>query len=364
MKGTRGPLLLRVLLAVALLVPATVLFVQVWRDSGDKESVATRERHGVPYIAALTQLARVLSQAQAPTGGQGPASDSLATAVDAVAAADQQYGDDLLTHERWSDLRAKIQALPRGNGDPATVYPAYSVVGDLLLALYAKVDQTSALILDPQTDSYYVQAAAAIDVPQLIVQAGRLANQAAIAAAHPATTDSSLIDMAGTSAAALTAASRVVADLTSAGDATASTTLGSSMLTQVDRFQLAVQTLTSLTTATAMPTTVRQNLAQLQQARDDVASAAASLTGTALGQLDKLLAARISDGRPERQTALVAVAFAVLLALVPVIAALFGRRRRPAAPPPPVTTVEYTPDPLSDVDMRADLWRERSGAAR
>jgi hypothetical protein len=352
-----------VLFAIALLVPTSILFVQVWRNSSDKETVAARERHGVTYLVALTQLTRSLAQTQATAiGGQTPSSELLSVAMDAVSAADQRYGDELLTHERWSDLRAKLQALPRSGADPAARDTAFGTVADLLTQLFLKVQNTAHLVEDPQTDSHFLQAAVTIEVPQTVVNTVRLVDLAVVAASGPTTPSSSLVEMAGVRSDVLGPAEEALADLTSAGEATSSPTLGSSLLGVVDKYQLAIQTLTSLTAPDTIATTVRQKLAALAQARDDMVLAASSLSVAVLGELDKLLATRISDLRPEREFALGVAAFAVLLALLPLVTGLAGRRRQPlpapsmTPPPPPVP-----PDPVRPEMIN---WRERSGAAR
>jgi hypothetical protein len=228
--------------------------------------------------------------------------------------------------------------------------------------MYLKVQDTAHLVQDPETDSHFLQAATTIEIPQTVVSAGRLVNLAVIAAAGPTPSVSSLVEMAGVRSEVLGPAAEALADLTSAGEATASPTLASSLLTVVDKYQLALQTLGSLTEPDAIAATVKQNLADLSQARDDLVLAASSLSVTILGELDKLLAGRISDLRPQREFAIGVAALAVLLALVPIGTSLATRRRgQPAAPPRPRAPGH---DP-ADADL-SDMvhWRERSGAAR
>jgi hypothetical protein len=355
--------LLRTLFAIAVLVPTSVLFIQVWRNAADKETTATRERHGVSYLVALTGLTRALAQTQAAAvSGQPPAGEVLTAAMDTVAVVDQRYGDELRTHERWSDLRVKLQGLPRSGATPAAVDAAYGTAGDLLVTLYLKVQNTASLVQDPATDSHFLQAAATIEIPQTVVSTARLVDLAVIAASQSTAPVASLIEMAGVRSDVLGPAAEALADLTSAGEATSSATLGGGLLGVVDKYQLAIQTLTALTEPEAIAATVRQKLAALAQARDDLVVAASSLSLAVLTELDKLLASRIDDQRPQREFALGVAAVAVLLALIPVVTGLTGRRRRPTGTPPRPRPLE--PEPVEPVQPEMIQWRERSGAAR
>ncbi|HKT05809.1 MAG TPA: hypothetical protein VJT31_40380, partial [Rugosimonospora sp.] len=136
----RGRFILRVLLAVGCLVPTGVLFVQFWQSTSDKVAFVARERDGVTYLGALAQLSTALAQADAAaSGGDAAPAGALGRAVDTVSAVDLRLGDELRTHERWTDLRGKIGSLPHSGTDPAAADTAYHGVGELLLALYTKV---------------------------------------------------------------------------------------------------------------------------------------------------------------------------------------------------------------------------------
>ncbi|MEN3306336.1 MAG: hypothetical protein V7603_2538 [Micromonosporaceae bacterium] len=378
MAALRGRLLFRVLLAVALLAPASVLFAQVWQSAADKETFAARERDGVTYLLALGRLSTALAQADAAaTAGQAAPSEMLARVLDTVTTVDQRLGDRLRSHERWADLRVKIQALPRAGADLAAIDSAYHTVGDLLVDLYAKVQTTSNLILDPVADTYYLQAIAAAELPGAVVAAAHLVDLATIAAGEPAGQVSGLLDLAAARADALSPTDRTMAALTLAEEATTSTTLGSSLVGPVDKFQLAVETLISSTATATLATTVRQDLARLRQARDGLVAAASGLSTSVLAELDRLLANRLADLRPQQRVALAALAAAVLLAVLTILLStgrpMRGRRApgREAVPGGIPADAGAAPADLSwpgrasPDGARLDAgWRERSGAAR
>ncbi|HKS98853.1 MAG TPA: hypothetical protein VJT31_04915, partial [Rugosimonospora sp.] len=187
-----------------------------------------------------------------------------------------------------------------------------------------------------------------------------------------------LLDVAEARAETLAATAQTLDGLTLAEEASISPTLGGTLLGVVDKFQLAVQSLTTLTATDMLPTTVHRNLAQLRQVQAGLVTAAASLNGGILRELDRLLAQRTSGLTPERRLALAAAATAVLFAGLSLLLGSGSRRRvrppsAPAAPgvPPPDRVPPADRVPTAD---RVPSWpgpgfrvpdeREWSGAAR
>src|SRR3569833_4618576 len=102
----------RRVLPLALIVPASVLFSMVWSGIARDADFAQAERHGVAYTLALVPLEIVLTNAEsAAVAGTSVPRENLARAIAAVSAVDQQYGTELRTHARWAELRTKISAL-------------------------------------------------------------------------------------------------------------------------------------------------------------------------------------------------------------------------------------------------------------
>ncbi|MDW5325404.1 hypothetical protein [Plantactinospora sp. KLBMP9567] len=318
---------LRVLLAVALLLPAGVLFSSAWRNNDDRLTIAERERHGVEYLHSLGQVTLALVDAQSgAVAGRAAAAAALRTAVEETSAVDVRYGAELRTSERWAGLHAKIEALPdRPPANPQDAWTVYTETTDLLLALYAKVRESSGLIRDPESDSYHLQDAVAEELPEALVAAGRLADRAVLAAGrsggNPLRTAS---ELALARSAVLLPAADLVENLRAAVENTASRTLGGNLLSRLDGYQRAVEDLATLTRDSAAP-----NPIQVGAARASAQLAGSGLATIILTELDILLRDRVDELTGEQRIAAGALVLAVLLVLalaaLPVLAARSAR---------------------------------------
>ncbi|MEV7227653.1 hypothetical protein AB0M79_11620 [Polymorphospora sp. NPDC051019] len=336
-------LLPRLLLAVTLLVPTLVLSVQAWRGTDEKAAFAERERAGVEYLRALGQITLTLVDAQsAAVAGQPVPRDALNRAVAEGGTVDARLGTELRTHERWAGVRAKIESLSdRSHTYPEATYTAYTEATDLLLALYAKVRDTSGLVRDPDPDSYQLQDSAGEELPESVVAAGRLADLAVLAAVRP---QAELVRTAGelsnARAEVLDPAHDLVTNLQLAVDSTDSGTLGGNLLGELDAYQQAVEALGAAATLdTGNPNTgdALPDPAAVAAARVVVHAAAAALSATVLTEIDQLLEARV-DGLGTARLVTVAAGVALFLIghaplLVFLVAA--GRHRGSTAPPAP-----------------------------
>jgi hypothetical protein len=166
----------RVILAVLLLAPTVVLFATARSSTQDRERIASQELLGVDYLRALQPLTAALLSAEGDAVAGRPVSTATltqaASTVDSVSA---RSGDALGLKDRWTGLRAAIAALPPA-GSPQAMYAAYSGAADLLLALYQRLEQTSQLANDPQTDTASLQRVAVVDLPQISVGISRYAD--------------------------------------------------------------------------------------------------------------------------------------------------------------------------------------------
>ncbi|MEQ4302607.1 hypothetical protein ABNF97_14610 [Plantactinospora sp. B6F1] len=341
---------LRVLLAIALLLPAGVLFSAAWRSNDDRLTVAGRERHGVEYLRSLGHVTLALVDAQSgAVAGRAAAAAALRSAVEQTSGIDVRYGAELRTSERWAGLRAKIEALPdRPPADPQDAWTVYTETTDLLLALYAKVRESSGLIRDPESDSYHLQDAVAEELPEALVAAGRLADRAVLAADRSGGDRArAASELALGRAAVLSPAADLVENLRAAVENTASRTLGGNLLSRLDGYQRAVEDLAALTRDSAAP-----NPIQVGAARASAQLAGSGLATIILTELDILLRERIDGLTGERRIVVGALVLAVLLVLA--LAALsalgtrFGGRSAGAGEPtvhglPPAADAEGPP---------------------
>ncbi|SCL20729.1 hypothetical protein GA0070616_2071 [Micromonospora nigra] len=325
---------LPILLVVAVLAPLALLFGQTWQLIGDDRDLAARERLGVEYLRALGPVTDALATAQtAAVSGQPGNGAALTRAVEEAAAVDARLGEELRTQERWAGLRARIEALRgRAPGDPVAAFTAYGEVTDLLLELYRKVRESSGLIRDPRTDSFFLQDAVGQDLPTAVVAAGRLSDLALLATRRPAADrDRTLAELAGQRTATLATATGVVTDLRAALDTSESTDLGTNVLTPLDTYQRSVEAMAAYSQPTGRGSTIDPG--PLGAARATAQSTATDLGPVILDELDAALADRVDGLDTDRRLALAGAALALVLlaALGGVLVAAARRAARRAA---------------------------------
>ncbi|MFC4069556.1 hypothetical protein, partial [Actinoplanes subglobosus] len=322
----------RLLLPIFLAMSVTALFAMVWQSVGEQSDFAELERDGVRYIQALGPLEIALTNAgSAAVNDREAAPEELGRAVDAVAAVDRELGERLSTQDRWSGLRAKIEALP-SEGDDAEIIAAYGTVGDLLLALMDKVRNSSKLVRDPDADLYYLGDGATQELPESIVAAARFTNLlTTLSDLSPAERSATLIDVSTAGSALASNARDLSDDVRLAVEGTGSQSLGSALLSRLDRFNRSVDTLLPLLTPLQSGRT-GVDPEQVGRARDEMQAAAADLSAALLTQIDIGLADRISSLDQRRLLASGIFVFSVLLALTPAGLALLRRLRRPRPP--------------------------------
>jgi hypothetical protein len=332
----------RTLLPSALIVSVAVLFAMVWQSLGDQSSFAGLERDGVRYIQALVPLETALTNAEsvAVNGGSVPR-DPLARAVAAVADVDKDLNGRLRTQDRWAGLRSKIETLP-AEGTPAVIIAGYGSVNDLLLALMDKIRDTSKLIRDPAADSYYLEDGAAQELPEGIVAAADYTNLLIDAAGQPAADQAkAVVDINSARSDLSSNAQDLSDDVRLAVEGSSSSSLGTALLSKLDRFNRSIDNLKPLVTPLA---TGKGGIdtAKVVRARDEMQAAAADLSAALLAQIDIALRDRLSSLDHRRLLAVGILAISALLVLVPIAPALAARRRRarttrgpdqPATPP-------------------------------
>ncbi|MFC0503775.1 hypothetical protein [Micromonospora costi] len=348
------------LLVVGLLAPLGVLFQQSWRLTDDDRSLAARERLGVAYLRILGPVTDALVDAQsAAVAGRSATGAALTDAVEEVARVDARVGAELRTQERWAGLRAKLEALrDRPPTDPEAAFTAYGEVTDLLLDLHRKVRESSGLIRDPESDSFFLQDAAGRQLPEAMVAAGRLTDLATLAARRsPDDRSRTLAQLAALRVAALTPAGTLVDDLRAAVDRSESADLGGNVLTPLDTYQRAVE---ALAAASAPTRTGTLDAAPVAGARLDAHAAAEQLQPVILAELDALLAARVDRLDRDRWLVVAAAGLGVLLlaVLAGVLIAAARRARRAAAEARRARKAE------DDRTAEAPTWQPGSGEPR
>jgi hypothetical protein len=328
-------LLVRAGLAVALLIPVGALFGMVWQASQDGSTFATRERHGVSYVNALVAVELSLADSQtAAMTGRSVSTQPLSRSIGAAAAADARYGDELRTHERWAELRARIEGLATANNsDAMAAYSASEETADLLLALIEKVRTSSGLIRDPDSDTYYLQDAAAQELPEAIVMSSRLVGLALLTVARPSSDqDAALAELLSSRASLLSNIGDLADDVRQTVDTTKSRTLGGNLLAPLDRFRQAADTLIPAATAIKSRSLVI-NPVDVGQSWGAAQAAVGTLSTVMLTEIDGLLVDRLDSLGHRGIVAIALLLLAVLLAVGPPVVRAGRRRRRRGARP-------------------------------
>ncbi|WP_285681588.1 hypothetical protein [Actinoplanes sp. NBRC 103695] len=328
----------------------TLLFSMVWQSVGDQIDFANLERDGVRYIQQLGPLEIALTNTQsAVVSGRPLPRQELIRAVDNVAAVDRELGGRLHTEDRWTGLRTKIESLP-GSGAGATVMDAYAGAHDLLLALMDKVRNNSKLIRDPDADSYYLGDGATQELPEGIIAAANYTDLLVSAAGLPGGDRAdALVDINSARSDLVGNARDLSEDVRLAVEgATGSRSLGSALLSKLDRLNRSIDNLVPLMQP-VLAGKGRVDVAQIARARDEMQAAAADFSAALLVQIDIALKDRLSSLGQRRLLAIGTLALAVLLALVPLVMALVTRRgdakgrSEPNRPPAPRVPAHQAP---------------------
>jgi hypothetical protein len=313
-------------LLAAVLVPYTITGLTFWWSTGDDATFAQRERNGIVALGPITRLMAVTADAQsAAVAGHTIDVATLQAQMKAVDAADAQVGAGLGSSSRWADVRSRLGELITASPTGTAGYTAFSQVLDLQAALVSAVADSSNLILDPKLDSYYLMDTTVLQVPNLIVNAGRAADLTLLSEQHKALGRNDALDAAVGAVAVQESSAAIDSGLRKAFAATTSTTVGPAMLSQLDQLREAVTTLAPPTAAVgAAPTT--RSAVELQAARVQLRDAALRVDAAGLSQLDRLVSGRLDGVNGTRRLVLLVTLAGLLIAVG--VAWVAGPRRR------------------------------------
>jgi hypothetical protein len=161
-------------------------------------------------------------------------------------------------------------------------------------------------------------------------------------------------------------------DLQSAVDGNTQGNLSASILSRLDRFRRAVDTVATAAVP-ASPTRPVIDADRVSKARIDVQAAGTDLHTAILRELDALIAARSDRMDTQRQIAIATIALAAMFALAPTFAVLLRRRREPtgragdAASPKSSMFVQHSPSevgPPGEMIGELSLPRREHSSAR
>jgi hypothetical protein len=323
-------------IAVVLAVPLAILFAAFWSDKAGDHGFNAGKQRGVAYLKPLTELIGTVVTAQsAAVRGQPVDTGAVNRAIAAVDAVDAKYGKKLATTERWTQLRETVKSVTALKlSQPTDAFSVYAELMDTAVALARRVGDQSNLIIDPRLDAYYVMNAALLRVPDVIVAAGRYADLVYLVVGGGQLNQVERVGQLSTARqVVLSSAADLEDGLEKAFDATRSDTLGPELLRPLDNFRTAVATLAPRNGPLAAAS-IKLNPAVVASAAADLESRSIALNRAALGQLDALIADRLSGDR----RSLVIASVGLGIGLVLVAGAGWWLVRRPGAggaPPPP-----------------------------
>jgi twitching motility protein PilJ len=173
--------------ALPLLLTVGVLSWIVVQRSAADAGAARRELAGVEYARPLRALLRDVLRHRAlaarTLNGAGAARGDLeatAAQADADAAAadalDGKYGADLHSTEKWRAVRARWQALKAGalGMKPEASREEHAGLISDITTLMSDVQESSGLLLDPETNPHFLQEALLLSLPRGTAEADRL----------------------------------------------------------------------------------------------------------------------------------------------------------------------------------------------
>lgn len=330
----RRSILSRVLLAIAFLVPVSILFVQSWRADSDKVAAARAEKNGMEYLAALQPVINAVADAQSiAIGGNKVSFSVIDPAVATVSEVDERLGASLESNVLWNTIRGKIAAMHTADLKPANAVQLFGAASLLLLQLSDKVRQTSGLIRDPDPDTYFLEDAATHQLPLSIISAGQYGDYIVIGMdSTPASQAADNANIISAHTALLTAAANLGSDVQSAVDATASRTLSADLLDKLDKYRLSIDGLApTAATPTAGHTSAQDN-AQAAADKATVVQAANALNAAMFTALGSLLDTRIQSVSSHRWLVAGTGLAAIVVALLPLILLAMRRTGRVVRP--------------------------------
>jgi hypothetical protein len=302
----------RVGLPVVIAVLLSVAVVQLWSSNNDAYRTTDAERQGVAYLKPLSTLAAELVKAQS-TAVRGEKIDAAALrdAVTAADKADLAHNKTLASSQLWEQAKSSISELISQRPVADGAFTKYGAAMAQLSSLIQKVADTSKLVLDPKTDTYYLMDAAVLRLPNILVYSGRAADLTSLGpkltnvtqqqrdvrvsvAKHEVSLDSDEIS----------------SGLRLAMAATTSSSLGPNITNQLDAFRSAVDAFVPQVNLLDKedpvdPTTLISNAERL---RDSTAK----LVTAVLGELDRLLKTR-ADAQGLRRSQGIAVGVLCLM---------------------------------------------------
>ena len=291
------------------------VFQRLWTSTEDGAVFHAAERDGVAWVRPLTTLLAGLVDAQVATSA-GVAVDvsAVRAAVGEVSRIEKDHGDPLHIHQRWQPMPDQIDAVLSQPVTGPNASVAYAVPIEMTQSLLGTIGDASMIVRDPGVDAYYMIRTAVFDVPDVVVNAGRLTTAARDLASRAGAKPPLAADpRAAVALDRITRAAEAIrVGPRSAADETSGEAASIALLKPLDAFTAATDELAEA--ARAPVQNPAESLADLDRARQVAHTASLALETAALDSLDALLQERLNHITFERSSELLAGAAIVLAA--------------------------------------------------
>ena len=179
-RSQRHRVVINALLVVLLvLLPLGYVFQRLWVSIEDGAQFHAAENEGVAWVRPLTRLLATLVDAQVTaTAGATVDIPAVRAAVGEVSRVEQDHGDPLNIRNRWGPMPDQIDAVIARQMSGPNALTAYAVPIEMTQSLLGTISDASTLVRDPGIDAHYLIETTVVDVPDVIVNAGRLAGTA------------------------------------------------------------------------------------------------------------------------------------------------------------------------------------------
>jgi hypothetical protein len=298
---------------------------QSWVTNSATAGVVRLESHGAEIMHPMTTLVGELVEAQsAAVRGEKVDAAAIRKALSGVAGIDQEYGVQLQTPKRLTELRSAVESALTKAESGREAYETYTGLVTLALDLVRQISDTSHLIHDADLDSYYLMDAAVVRLPNAIVLAGRASDLVTLAGGKILQGEDAVraaVARFGVSA----VAEEVREGLGKSLVFTASSDLGANIAARLDAFQAAAAVFAPPTMLTELAGTV--DPATLASNARRVYAAALPLSHGLLHELEDLLDARQAKLAGEWRFTTVAAGLGTAFGLVMVWLLALTRRR-------------------------------------
>jgi hypothetical protein len=302
------------LIVLLVLLPLGYVFQRLWVSNADGAQFNSAEREGIVWVRPLSKLLAALVDAQVTaTAGTTVDVSAVRSAVGEVSRVEQDHGDPLDISQRWSPMPDQIDAVLAQQVTGPNALAAYAVPIEITQSLLGRVSDASTIVRDPGVDAHYLIDTTVVDIPEVIVNAGRLAGSARDRSGvrTPLAVDPQAavaLDRITRAATAIRVGPRSAADETTGESAT----IG--LLKPLDAFIAATDGLAQVVAAPTQDPAAAQ--ANLDRARVQVHTSSLALETAALDSLDALLQRRTDHIAVERSNQLLAGAAVVLAAVL------------------------------------------------